>query len=86
VELPHASSTPARTLVVLGTPALLGLFGLGHPAVLPGQNVTSALTPIAGADCCWGSGTSDRWDRWQPWHSSSRRRGSNSRRALSDSS
>ena len=33
-------------LVVLGVPVVLGVLELGHPALLPGENILETLTPI----------------------------------------
>lgn len=36
-----------RRAIVFGAPLVLGLVGLGHPALLPGDDIVATLTPIA---------------------------------------
>lgn len=36
-----------RRSIVLGAPLVLGLLELGHPALLPGDNIVDLITPIA---------------------------------------
>jgi hypothetical protein len=41
------SFAPFRRLIMLGIPFLLGLLELGHPALVPGDNIFETLSPIA---------------------------------------
>ena len=41
-----ASLSSFEKTVVLGTPALLGLIEIGHPALLPGQKIFETVRPL----------------------------------------
>lgn len=42
-----ASVPPLHRVLVLGTPLVLGGLEVGHPALLPGENILETLAPIA---------------------------------------
>lgn len=42
-----ALSAPARRAVTLGVPLVLGLLEIGHPALMPGDDIVDTLYPIA---------------------------------------
>jgi hypothetical protein len=37
----------SRRLIIFGAPLILGLLELGHPALLPGDNIVATIAPIA---------------------------------------